>query len=100
MRTLGFTPAIYETRRSEARQAWLFGVGRTHDMDRKPVTWTMHSQHLPDANGLGQAADIIDAHSGWDNPRFFDTLALQAHAVGLYTIPEERCHIQLSNPHG
>ena len=99
MRVMGFDPEVYETRRSIARQQWLHGVGRTHDLNRKPVTWTMHSQHLPDANGLGQAADIIDAKLGWNNPRFFATLQIQAHVVGLYTIPEEQCHVQFNPPH-
>lgn len=44
----------FETLRTKERQAWLYGVGRTHSKNRKPVTWTMASNHL-----TGNAVDLV-----------------------------------------
>ena len=39
------TATVFEAKRSQERQNWLYGVGRTHSMDRKPVTRTLNSNH-------------------------------------------------------
>ncbi len=89
MRARGFDPVVFETRRSLERQRWLYGVGRTHSLRRKPITWTMFSRHL-----AGKAADIISRSRGWDWPEFYDALAEEAGDAGLHGIPHEGCHIQ------
>ncbi len=85
----GFDPIIFEALRSEWRQKWLYGVGRTHDLKRKPVTWTMHSKHL-----AGKAVDIVSKKHLWDYPEFYDALAEEAEKVQLHVIPNERCHCE------
>ncbi len=100
MQAKGFDPIAYETLRSPERQRWLFGVGRTHDLGRKPVTWTLHSHHLPDTNGLSKAADVISKSRAWDWPEFFEALHGLARAEGMHdcagglTWRLEGCHIQ------
>ncbi len=94
MTAKGFDPIVYEAARTEARQAWLYGVGRTHSLKRKPVTWTLHSFHIPRNNGKGKAADIISRSRGWDWPEFYDCLRDCAAAEGMHVIPQERCHLQ------
>ena len=89
MRAQGFDPVVYETLRTPERQAWLYGIGRTHSLDRKPVTWTMKSKHL-----VGRAADIISKSRGWDHPAFFAALRKIAREQGLKTLNKEFCHIE------
>lgn len=84
-----FDPIVFEAKRTQARQKWLYGVGRTHSKNRKPVTWTMQSRHLD-----GKACDIISRKRGWDHPAFFDALKVEAEALGLRVIPQERCHVE------
>lgn len=45
---------VFEAQRSQERQNRLYGVGRTHSLDRKPVTRTLKSNHKD-----GNAVDII-----------------------------------------
>jgi hypothetical protein len=85
----GWDPRVFETLRSERRQLWLYGIGRTHSLGRRPVTWTLHSLHL-----VGKAVDIISAHHLWDSPDFFEALDQAARTHGLHTLPSERCHVQ------
>jgi len=91
----GFDPIVYEALRSQERQTWLYGVGRTHDLGRKPVTWVRHSKHQD-----GRAADIISKAHGWSSDEFFDALAAQARHWGLrdyrggISWDGDRAHIQ------
>lgn len=54
---------VYEGKRSTARQAELFSYGRTvlnpdtHDMTQ--VTWTLDSDHIPNADGISGATDFV-----------------------------------------
>jgi|GEM_PF-2089402 len=93
MKALGFDPVVFEAKRSLERQKWLYGVGRTHDKGKKPITWTMHSEHL-----TGNAADVISKKHGWNSVDFYTHLKAEAAEVGLHTIPQEGCHIQLKAP--
>lgn len=93
MTRLGFDPVIYEAKRSPERQKWLFGVGRTHDTSRKPVTWTLKSEHL-----TGNAVDIVSHSKLWSNPKFFARLKIEAKKLGLHVIPQEQCHVQAKEP--
>jgi hypothetical protein len=89
MKERGLDPIVYEAKRSQERQVWLYGIGRTHDLNRKPVTWTMHSKHL-----VGKAVDIISKEHGWNAPHFFDVLRDEARREGMDIIATEGCHIQ------
>jgi hypothetical protein len=101
----GFDPVINETRRSTARQDWLYGQGRTPEECIKAgiaaanahpgsiVTYTLQSEHIK-----GLAADIISRRRGWNWPEFFKALASSAHAHGLYTLGFEGCHVQWDKP--
>lgn len=93
MRAQGFDPILFEGKRSEARQKWLYGVGRTHSLTRRPVTWTLKSRHL-----VGKAADIISESRLWDWPEFYIALRRCAGQVGLYTLGNEQCHVQWGKP--
>jgi hypothetical protein len=89
MRRRGYDPVIFESLRTEKRQAWLYGYGRTHHKGRKPVTFTLKSRHLP-----GKAADIISKSKLWNHPAFFDALKDEAKRLGLETLDFEGCHVQ------
>lgn len=88
-------PVIVEARRTKERQAWLYGVGRTHHIGQRPVTWTMKSRHL-----VGKAADIISKSKGYDSPQFFAALKREALKLGLRDYRGEtdfdadRAHVQ------
>lgn len=86
----GWDPVVHETRRTLERQMWLYGIGRWHSRNRKPVTQTIRSRHL-----VGKAVDIISRSKGWSDPRFFDALKKAAEAEGL-TVPYswDRAHVE------
>ena len=86
----GFDPIIFEAKRSQERQQYLYSIGRTIQKNRKPVTWTLKSKHF-----TGNAADIISKSYGWDWPTFFAALKLHAKEVGLQTLVQEGCHVQM-----
>lgn len=90
LRKYPYKPVLFETWRSAERQNWLYGVGRTHDRARKPVTWTLNSKHMS-----GIAVDIIDNDSLWSSKLFFQALGSQARKLGLYQAEHEPCHIQM-----
>jgi hypothetical protein len=94
MQARGYDAVAYEAARTEERQRWLYGVGRTHSLTRKPVTWTLHSLHIPRNGGKGKAVDIISKSRGWNWPEFYDALAEEAKKEGMHPIDVERCHIQ------
>lgn len=59
--------------RTKAEQAALYARGRT-----KPgpvVTWTMNSKHLPAADGLGRAVDLVPFPIDWNDIRKFNAIA-------------------------
>ena len=101
LRARGFDPLVFEGLRSPQRQRWLYGQGRTKFQCLKAgispayahkgviITWTLKSYHLK-----GKACDLISKSKLWNWPEFFDALAEEAAAVGMETIPKERCHIQ------
>ena len=89
MRSRGYDPVVFEARRSMARQRWLYGVGRTHDLKRKPVTWTMSSRHL-----VGKAVDIWSKSRGWHWADFFGALQGEGRKVGLRGNVKEQDHLE------
>jgi hypothetical protein len=91
LQRLGYDPVTFEAARSQQRQNWLFGIGRTHHKWLKPVTWTHSSKHT-----VGKAVDIISKSYGWDSPAFYSALARCAARHGLCSISREQCHIEWS----
>lgn len=89
MKSRKFDPVVFEAKRTAERQSYLYSIGRTRELHRKPVTWTLKSKHLS-----GKAVDIISKTRGWNWPAFYDALQEEAAKEGLETIPVERCHIQ------
>jgi hypothetical protein len=89
MKHRGFDPIIFEAHRSIERQKWLYGIGRTHQLDRRPVTWTLRSKHL-----VGKACDIVSKSHLWDYPAFYKALKQEAKKVGLKTLRVEQCHVE------
>lgn len=96
MTARGFAPMLYETLRTDDRQAWLYGFGRQYDDGRGVVTHAATAD-----NGwhkFGLAADIISTKSGWDSSAFFDALQEEARAGGLTSGSDwqmrDRPHVQ------
>jgi len=83
---------VFETLRTQERQQRLYGVGRTHSLDRKPITRTLKSNHL-----LWDAVDIVfnDAKGNptWSWP--YDQLISLAKRYGIKNLkPKETCHFE------
>lgn len=85
----GFDPMVFESLRTLERQKWLYGVGRTHSLTRKPVTWTLISRHL-----VGKGVDIISKSRLWNHPAFFKALREEAEKLGLRVLDKEQCHVE------
>ena len=89
MQAKGWDPVVFEARRSAERQAWLYGVGRSHSMTRKPVTYTKKSRHM-----VGAAVDIVSFTTWWADPKFFAALRREAEKLGMTVLHFEQCHVQ------
>lgn len=81
MRAAGFKPVVYESLRTNERQAWLHGFGRTWDDGRGKVTQVATAEYGWHLYGL--AVDIVCAKTGWDDPKFFRALGAAAKDEGL-----------------
>lgn len=82
MRVAGYRPRVFETLRSDARQAYLYGFGREYDDGRGPVTKapdTSRSWH-----GYGLAVDVVeDDATPWVAPQaFWQALGASAERHG------------------
>lgn len=78
---------IFETLRTQERQNRLHGVWRTHSLHRKPVTWTLNSNHK-DWN----AVDVI---FGGKRVWPYDDLIAMAKKYGIRNLkPRETCHFE------
>lgn len=63
--------SVLQSVRTQAEQAALYAQGRT-----KPgpvVTWTLHSKHIPGADGYSHAVDLFPGD--WNTPAKFDAVA-------------------------
>lgn len=83
---------VFETLRTQERQQRLYGVWRTHSLDRKPITWTMKSNHL-----LWDAVDIVFNDSKGNPTRAwpYDQLITLAKRYGIRNLkPRETCHFE------
>jgi len=79
---------IYGGLRTKKDQEYLYSIGRTIDLDRKPVTWTKNSYHI-----TGNAFDIfayVDGKPTWDS-KYYEPIArhLQKIAMDLFCIELE-----------
>ena len=98
----GFDPKVYETYRSQERQWYLYGKGRTAAQLKKAkvdpkwaqpglakVTYTLSSLHR-----TRKAIDIISKSKHWNWPAFFVALKEEAEKVGMHTLGFEGCHCE------
>lgn len=57
-------------RRTPQRQQQLYAIGRTVELNRKPVTWTLNSKHLPNKiDGTSHAFDFyayVNGKASWE----------------------------------
>jgi hypothetical protein len=89
MRAEGYDPIAFETYRTQARQEWLYGIGRSHDLGKRPVTWTRNSRHR-----VRKAVDVISKSRWWSWDEFYDALHRIAHKHRMTPISQEACHIE------
>jgi len=74
--------------RTKERQEYLYSIGRTTELDRKPITWTTNSYHM-----TGKAFDIfayVDGKATWEH-KYYEPIArhLQKVAKDLFCIELE-----------
>ncbi len=73
---------VYETERTDARQRWLFGMGREWNDGRGIVTYSANGDHS--WHRWRVAADLIHKDLGWDAPKhWWDTLGAAYEKHGL-----------------
>jgi peptidoglycan LD-endopeptidase CwlK len=77
----GLDPIVFETVRSVDRQAWLYGVGRTHSLHRTPVTRVRDAR--TGWHHYGVALDVISRSKHWGSEAFFRQLAPHFKAQGF-----------------
>lgn len=93
MRRRLYDPIVFEAKRTVERQAWLYGVGRTHSKHRKPVSWFRPPfEKAPHVQG--RAVDIISKKHWWGHAGFFRALKIEANKVGLSVLRVEQCHVE------
>jgi hypothetical protein len=95
----GFDPMIFEGYRSQERQDWLYGYGRTHHKKSKPKTWTKESKHSKTTDGgkpCAKAADVVSKSKLWASSAFYTALREEVAKIsGIGTLyPQEACHVQ------
>lgn len=82
LRAQTWPPLIYETLRTDARQQWLYGFGRSYSDGRGIVTNSADADET--WHGFGLAVDIVHARRYWLAPEeFWQALGSAAHKVGL-----------------
>jgi len=64
---------VLEGVRTLERQKQLYAQGRTKP--GKVVTWTLNSRHIPKADGLGHAVDLVPYPVDWNTPAKFVTIS-------------------------
>lgn len=82
MRADGHDPLVFETLRTDERQAFIYGFGRTWDDGRGVVT---HSESAADTwHGYGLAVDIVCNRTYWNASRqFWLSLGVAVRSEGL-----------------
>ncbi len=83
---------IFEWLRSLERQKYLYSIWRTIELNKKPITWTLQSNHL-----TWKAVDIVFKDKNW-NPSWswdYDTLIWIANKYWINNLkPKETCHFE------
>jgi hypothetical protein len=86
MKARGYDPKVYEGGRSQRRQAYLYGQGRTdfagYGREGSKVTWTLSSNH---GAYPARAVDVISTAKGWSDQAFFTALGEEVAKVGGMT---------------
>lgn len=100
MQAQGFDPYVFEGARTQQRQAYLYGQGRTtfktYGRTGSKVTWTL------DASKHGtypcRAADVISKTTFWKDPAFFEAWGKAAKAQGLRWLGDigDKPHVELA----
>ena len=82
LRTEHWPPLVFETLRTDARQAYLWGFGRTYSDGRGIVTYSRDADET--WHGFGLAADVVHARAYWQAPHeFWTALGAAARRCGL-----------------
>lgn len=85
MRAQGYDPKVYEGARTQRRQAWLYGQGRTtfpvYGRTGNQVTWTLQASNH--GTYPARSVDVISTSKGWGDMSFFDALGVAVKAQGL-----------------
>ena len=71
--------------RTDYDQLQLYAIGRTIQLERKPVTWTLNSNHKAKEDGYGYAFDIfvyVDGKATWD-PKYYGPIADHLKKVAM-----------------
>lgn len=63
---------VLEGVRTLKRQKELYAQGRTKPGPK--VTWTLNSRHIPKADGLGHAVDLVPYPVDWNTASKFDAI--------------------------
>lgn len=70
---------VLEGVRTRARQIELYAQGRTKP--GRVVTWTLESNHFPQADGFGHAVDLVPYPVDWNDLEKFDAVAKSMFAA-------------------
>jgi len=94
MKARGFDAMPFETLRSQARQNYLYGIGRRYLLTRKPVTF-LDGVHKFSMHQKGKAVDVVSQSQLWNAPTsFWSALKSEAAKVGLHSLGFEKCHVE------
>ena len=79
--------------RTEQMQKDMYAIGRTTQKHRKPVTWTLNSNHMAKGDGFGYAVDIyayVNGKASW-NMKYLRPIAnhLKKYAYDNYYVELE-----------
>ena len=69
--------------RTKERQKELYAIGRTVDLDKPKITWTLNSNHLIKEDGYGHAFDIfayVNGKASW-SMKYLEPIARHLQAI-------------------
>lgn len=84
----GYPPRLFETLRTNERQAWLYGFGRDYDDGRGIVTGAATA--FDGWHFYGVACDVIHRDRMWNAPGFFAAMrkAMPRYGLGICTVSD------------
>ena len=71
---------IYGGKRTLSQQKQIYSIGRTKELHRKPITWTLNSYHM-----TGKAFDIyayVNGKASWDL-KYLEPIARHIQSVAM-----------------